>query len=137
LLFESSAQAQFLKPTIITLVFGLGFGMFLVLLVVPSMVIMQKDFGNLFTSLRRGLTGRKVPYRAQAIFAGAVLGVVGVIGLTVAPLAITLEPSGFVTLMTKDTMSAMGATLVTFLGGLISVVILAFVAFWATGLKRA
>ena len=61
LLFEKSAAAQFLKPTIITLSFGLGFGMFLVLLIVPSLVIMQKDFGRLFTSLRRGVLGGNVP----------------------------------------------------------------------------
>jgi len=137
LLFESSAQAQFLKPTIITLVFGLGFGMFLVLLVVPSMVIMQKDFGNLFTSLRRGLTGRKVPYRAQAIFAMAVLGVAGLIGLTVAPLAFTLEASEFVTWVTGGSMSALGATMMTFVAGLVGVVVLAFVGFWITSWKRA
>ncbi|MDA0962925.1 MAG: efflux RND transporter permease subunit, partial [Proteobacteria bacterium] len=34
LMFETSQQAQFLKPTVITLVYGLGFGMFLVLLIV-------------------------------------------------------------------------------------------------------
>ena len=44
LLFESSVQAQFLKPTVITLTFGLGAGMFLVLLVVPSFLLMQQDF---------------------------------------------------------------------------------------------
>ncbi|MFK7746444.1 MAG: efflux RND transporter permease subunit, partial [Roseobacter sp.] len=43
LLYETSQQAQFLKPTVITLVYGLGFGMFLVLLVVPAMVAMQHD----------------------------------------------------------------------------------------------
>ncbi|MDP4990979.1 MAG: efflux RND transporter permease subunit, partial [Marivita lacus] len=37
LLYEQSSQAQFLKPTVITLVYGLGFGMFLVLLIVPSL----------------------------------------------------------------------------------------------------
>ena len=31
LLYETSSQAQFLKPTVITLVFGLGFGVILVL----------------------------------------------------------------------------------------------------------
>ncbi|MEM7240756.1 MAG: efflux RND transporter permease subunit [Pseudomonadota bacterium] len=44
LLFETSVQAQFLKPTVITLTFGLGAGMFLVLLVVPSFLLMQQDF---------------------------------------------------------------------------------------------
>ena len=38
LLYETSQQAQVLKPTVITLVYGLGFGMILVLLVVPALV---------------------------------------------------------------------------------------------------
>jgi multidrug efflux pump subunit AcrB len=55
LLFESSSQAQFLKPTVITLVYGLGFGMGLVLLVVPVLVAMQSDMARQVASLRRAL----------------------------------------------------------------------------------
>jgi len=53
LLFEPSAQAEFLKPTVITLVFGLGFGMVLVLLVVPSLIAIQRDVKTEFVALRR------------------------------------------------------------------------------------
>ncbi len=53
LLFEQSAQAEFLKPTVITLVFGLGFGMFLVLLVVPSLIAIQRDIKTEFVAFRR------------------------------------------------------------------------------------
>ncbi|MCC6007698.1 MAG: efflux RND transporter permease subunit, partial [Rhodobacteraceae bacterium] len=35
LLYETSSQAQFLRPTVITLSYGLGFGMVIVLLLVP------------------------------------------------------------------------------------------------------
>jgi multidrug efflux pump subunit AcrB len=52
LLFERSQQAQFLKPTIVTLVYGLGFGMLLVLLVVPALVAMQADVKRQFAALR-------------------------------------------------------------------------------------
>ena len=38
LLYEQSQQAQFLKPTVITLVYGLGFGLVLVLMVVLSAI---------------------------------------------------------------------------------------------------
>jgi len=55
LLFERSQQAQFLKPTVITLVYGLGFGMFLVLLVVPALVAVQRDLSRPVTSFRRAL----------------------------------------------------------------------------------
>ncbi|MEM9967456.1 MAG: efflux RND transporter permease subunit [Pseudomonadota bacterium] len=54
LLYEQSQQAQFLKPTVIALVYGLGFGMFLVLLVVPSLVAVQHDIARQMTALRRG-----------------------------------------------------------------------------------
>lgn len=61
LLFEKSSQAQFLKPTVITLVYGLGFGMVLVLLLVPALLAMQQDFGRQLRALRRSvrLIGRR------------------------------------------------------------------------------
>ncbi len=55
LLYEQSQQAQFLKPTVITLVYGLGFGMLLVLLVVPALVAAQNDVSRQITAMRRGL----------------------------------------------------------------------------------
>jgi Cu/Ag efflux pump CusA len=55
LLYEGSADAQFLKPTVITLVYGLGFGMVIVLLVVPAILAMQQDMGQQVRALRRGL----------------------------------------------------------------------------------
>jgi multidrug efflux pump subunit AcrB len=53
LLFETSRQAQFLMPTVITLVYGLGFGVFLVLMVTPALVAIQRDIGVAFRSGRR------------------------------------------------------------------------------------
>ena len=58
LLFERSQQAQFLKPTVITLVYGLGFGMVLVLLVVPALIAVQHDVARQMAALRRGLRFR-------------------------------------------------------------------------------
>ena len=58
LLYERSSQAQFLKPTVITLVYGLGFGMLLVLLVVPALIAVQHDVRRNFVSLRHALFGR-------------------------------------------------------------------------------
>ena len=55
LLFEKSSQAQFLKPTVITLVYGLGFGLVLVLLLVPALLAMQQDLGRQFRALRRAI----------------------------------------------------------------------------------
>ncbi|APX91041.1 acriflavine resistance protein B [Brevirhabdus pacifica] len=55
LLYESSAQAQFLKPTVITLCYGLAFGMVLVLLMVPALLAVQMDLRRQFVGLRRAL----------------------------------------------------------------------------------
>ena len=58
LLFETSRQAQFLLPTVITLAYGLGFGLFLVILLVPALLAAQKDFGQSIASGRRLLKAR-------------------------------------------------------------------------------
>lgn len=63
LLTERSAQAQFLKPTVITLVYGLGFGMFLVLLVVPALVAIQHDVARYVAAFKRGIKFRGIAIR--------------------------------------------------------------------------
>ena len=73
LLYESSSQAQFLKPTVITLCYGLGFGMVLVLLVVPALIAIGEDFGRAKTALRHGMQFRVAKVRAAYM---AAVGVV-------------------------------------------------------------
>ncbi|ASM73273.1 MULTISPECIES: efflux RND transporter permease subunit [Roseobacteraceae] len=58
LLYEQSQDAQFLKPTVITLVYGLGFGMVLVLLVVPALLAAQHDVARQVRAMRRGMRAR-------------------------------------------------------------------------------
>ena len=53
LLFEQSRQALFLKPTVITLSYGLGAGLLLVLVITPSVLAMQRDVGMALSSMRR------------------------------------------------------------------------------------
>ena len=53
ILFEQSRQAAFLKPTVITLVYGLGFGIVVVLMITPTMIAIQHDIGLRLRSLRR------------------------------------------------------------------------------------
>ena len=53
LLFESSRQAQFLKPTVITLSYGLGLGMVLVLLMTPAMMAIAQDIKRSWQSAKR------------------------------------------------------------------------------------
>ena len=88
LLFEQSTQAQFIKPTVITLVYGLGFGMILVLLLVPAIIAMQHDVTRLRTALRHGLRFRGRGVRAVMLsglgvilcWLAATLGVASVTG---------------------------------------------------------
>ncbi|WP_342068962.1 efflux RND transporter permease subunit [Yoonia algicola] len=90
LLYEGSNQAEFLKPTVVTLVFGLAFGMVLVLLVVPSVMAMQADVQRQIQSAKRALRGRQaamfVPAGLGALFA------LGLFALLVAPVLLTGAP---------------------------------------------
>ena len=52
LLFEQSRDAQFLKPTVITLVFGLGFGMLILLIIVPVFIAVQHDLYKHYKSFK-------------------------------------------------------------------------------------
>lgn len=83
LLYEGSSQAQFLKPTVITLVYGLGFGMVLVLMIVPALLAMQADVSNQIAAMRRALAK---PRQAGFVGAVTVLGAFGVAALFVATL---------------------------------------------------
>lgn len=88
LLNEASTQAQFLKPTVITLVWGLGVGMFLVLLVVPALMAMQLDIGSRITSTRRAVFDRS---RARGPVMPVIAAIIGASGLAM----VTLIPGLF------------------------------------------
>lgn len=87
LLYEQSSQAQFLKPTVITLVYGLGFGMMLVLLIVPALVAVQQDVGRLIASLRRGWRFRTG--RVRGLLLVATTAVLGWLAATMGSVAVT------------------------------------------------
>jgi multidrug efflux pump subunit AcrB len=91
LLYEGSADAQFLKPTVITLVYGLGFGMVIVLLVVPAILAMQQDFAKQLTALRRA-TGTLTRHPVMGFGLGA-LGL-ALAGLFAATLGSALATGG-------------------------------------------
>lgn len=80
LLYEPSVQAQFLKPTVITLCYGLGFGVLVVLLVVPALVAVQRDVARLLAGVRRALGGRSrlpsAPRRVLRLAGAALLAAV-------------------------------------------------------------
>lgn len=53
LMFEASRQALFLKPTVVTLVYGLSTGFFVVLLLIPSLLVIRADIAAALRTLRR------------------------------------------------------------------------------------
>lgn len=70
LMFETSRQAQFLIPMAITLVFGLATATLLVLVLVPSLVGIGTDVGNLVRWIF-GMRQRTIPNHARRGGAGA------------------------------------------------------------------
>ncbi|MCC6306606.1 MAG: efflux RND transporter permease subunit [Rhodobacteraceae bacterium] len=97
LLYESSSQALFLKPTVIALAYGLGFGMVLVVALVPAMLAVQADLGRVRRALRRAFRGRAGLRGAMALAAlalaalgAATVGAVAVTGRLPAALAETV-----------------------------------------------
>ncbi|GKY86291.1 efflux RND transporter permease subunit [Sinisalibacter aestuarii] len=79
LLYETSSQAQFLKPTVVTLVYGLGFGFVLVLLVVPALVAAQADLGRQLRAVRRMFRLRHRGARGAALATGLTSGALAVL----------------------------------------------------------
>ncbi|MEN8891604.1 MAG: efflux RND transporter permease subunit, partial [Planktotalea arctica] len=128
LLFERSSQAQFLKPTVITLVYGLGFGMIIVLLVVPSLIAMQSDVRRRVDAFKRGLGFRAKGPRAMlnalavlsAVWLAATMGYAAVTGALVAPLG-GLVPA-------LDAMPAMFGAFVIFALGMVAMIVLVYAA---------
>jgi hypothetical protein len=59
LMFEESRQSLFLKPTVVTLVYGLSVGFFIVLLMVPALMVVQADMARAMRSLRRMMSSRR------------------------------------------------------------------------------
>ncbi len=93
LLYETSRQAQFLKPTVITLCYGLGFGMLLVLLIVPALVAAQLDAGRILRATRRAARG---PAMLRLILGAAALASLGVLAATLGGWLLNGEPGAVV-----------------------------------------
>ena len=134
LLYERSSQAQFLKPTVITLVYGLGFGMLLVLLMVPALVAVQHDVQRHLRSFRFAIGGRSS--LATAIIGILVLLVLGWLGATMGWAIFKNAMLPFFD-GTLPNLSLMLRSLVIFLGGVGCLCLLAYVGSFATTILRA
>lgn len=116
LLYEGSNQAEFLKPTVVTLVFGLGFGMVLVLLVVPSLMAIQADIGKQVRAARRALRKGNLnatwPAGVGALVAAALFAV------TIAPVLMTGSALPQIAAVLPFLNGGFGAAFATFAVGL-------------------
>ena len=65
LLFETSVQAQFLLPMVITIAWGLGFASLIVLFLVPSVLGIQEDIRK-FVGRLRGAPQEPLSYQPSA-----------------------------------------------------------------------
>ena len=129
LMYESSQQAQFLKPTVITLVYGLGFGMVLILLLVPALLAILNDVSRPMIAMRRALRAPnrmvRIVVRATGMTLAVWLGVSMIWpAISGAPLRLlaglypTAEGSGV--LQTGFGVFAAGAALILMLGVVMS-----------------
>ena len=87
LLYEGSNQAEFLKPTVVTLVFGLGFGMVLVMFIIPALMAIQADVGKQIRAAKRALRVRKFGATWPAMLGACVA--VGLFAVTLGPVIVT------------------------------------------------
>jgi len=69
LLFETALQAQFLKPMVISLSFGLAFGTLIVLFLLPAMLTGIESLRQIFARVRSNIIAM-LPEDRGAIFAG-------------------------------------------------------------------
>jgi hypothetical protein len=133
LLYERSTQAQFLKPTVVTLVYGLGFGMVLVLIVVPSLIAIQQDVMRYRVSLMRALSSRNSGVRMA--FSAALGAIIAWFAATMGTYIVTGDFMGFVgAVLNVD--PSIGMAFVTFILGSLSIIALLFVASHLTHARR-
>ncbi|MEQ9258159.1 MAG: efflux RND transporter permease subunit [Roseovarius sp.] len=139
LLFERSQQAQFLKPTVITLVYGLGFGMVLVLILVPALIAIQHDLGRHSTALRRALAAPRRARGMRRAVGSVLLALVAWLGATLGVTAVTgALPASLQPVAQKlGALSPMASALAIYLAGaFVMIVLVAVAAAILRGLRR-
>ncbi len=127
LLYEQSQQAQFLKPTVITLVYGLGFGMVLVLLVVPALVATQHDVARQMAAMRRGMRAPVTAMRVGLLVLWAVVLGWGAVTLGWAAWFGALHPVASAALPALAALSPALAGLLLFIMGAAVVAVLGYI----------
>ncbi|NRB05051.1 MAG: efflux RND transporter permease subunit [Rhodobacteraceae bacterium] len=131
LLYETSQQAQFLRPTVITLVYGLGFGVVIVLLVVPALMAIQADIHRQIGSARRAMRAPKASVRFGTL--AIVTALIAWAGGTLVSAIVTGSMAAPVTQFVGEAAPAIAAVdpvrgaFVVFLAGAAAVLLLSYV----------
>ncbi len=128
LLYEGSQQAQFLKPTVITLVYGLGFGMLLVLVLVPALLAILNDVSRPMTAMRRAVRAPDRVMQGAVAATGAAL--LFWFAVTMVWPALTGAPVGALSALYSgdEGVAVLNMGLGAFLVGAIPIVVLSFIA---------
>jgi multidrug efflux pump subunit AcrB len=126
LLFETSSDAQFLKPTVITLVFGLGFGMLLVLLVIPALMAIQADVSQLMRQSLVNLRFRRRGVRLMSSWALAAMLIW--LGPTIGHAIFWGEAHPWISFMTNDVASPEFAAISAYFRGLFVILLALLIA---------
>ena len=124
LLYEGSSQAQFLKPTVITLSYGLAFGMVLVLIIVPALMAMQSDVAKQVAAVRRALAAPRQSRIVGVATAVGGLGIVGLFAITIGGQIVTGAP--LVALPVVAGLTQVAAAFIAATAALLLVIYLAF-----------
>jgi hypothetical protein len=122
-----------LKPTVVTLVYGLGFGMLLVLIVVPSLIAIQQDVMRYRVSLKHALSSRNSGVRIA--FIAAVGAIVAWFAATMGVYIVTGDFISFIGAI-LNTAPSIGLAFVTFIVGAFVVIATLFVASHVTHARR-
>ena len=117
LLYEPSRQAQFLKPTVVTLVYGLGFGVVLVLLLLPALLAMQQDVRRQVQALRRALSAPRRSGRVGGVALLAAGGVALLAAMTLGAAIATGQMWGPLGWLSPEDGGSVGAALGVFVLG--------------------
>jgi len=126
LLYEQSQQAQFLKPTVITLVYGLGFGLLLVLLIVPALIAVQHDVARQIAAMRRGVFASNVYVRwgFSSLWIIVLFWFLATLGFTIIVGEIPALIVNFLPIV--STFSPISAALLLFSAGVIIIAVVAY-----------
>jgi len=126
LLYEQSQQAQFLKPTVITLVYGLGFGLLLVLLIVPALIAVQHDVARQIAAMRRGVFASNVYVRwgFSSLWIIVLFWFLATLGFTIIVGEIPALIVNFLPIV--STVSPISAALLLFSAGVIIIAVVAY-----------